>query len=148
MSIIEDCAVCWTELRRGQTFTVCGHVFCVSCVNTLTQRGVTTCPLCRANTVAAIVDPEVDLPYPVWCLWDPEVDPTRKPWYIRVPGESAEWFAAQVHRIEQHRLAYLEEHADEVRQVEQDRRARLDERIRLVLQMEQGGGDVLAHNLP
>ncbi|CAN6206091.1 unnamed protein product [Urochloa humidicola] len=67
--VLDDCAVCITELKAGDTARVlprCGHGFHVGCVD-MWLRSHSTCPLCRC--------PAVDEPPVPPAVPTPEADP-------------------------------------------------------------------------
>ncbi|OEL38822.1 hypothetical protein BAE44_0000160 [Dichanthelium oligosanthes] len=69
---LDDCAVCITELKAGDTARVlprCGHGFHVDCVD-MWFRSHSTCPLCRCPAVDEPPVPPVLPPVPT-----PEADP-------------------------------------------------------------------------
>jgi len=51
---VGDCNVCYDSLpaRSNHVFTLCGHLFCVKCLLRWWDTA-TTCPICRANILAA-----------------------------------------------------------------------------------------------
>lgn len=58
---VGECGVCYNTLpaRSNHVFTLCGHLFCVSCL--LKWRDVNmTCPNCRANLIDSVNDDEDD----------------------------------------------------------------------------------------
>ena len=59
---VGDCGVCYSQLplRANHVFTICGHLFCVTCFVTWCDTS-TTCPMCRA----ALVNRSVSVPGPV-----------------------------------------------------------------------------------
>ncbi|KAF8679275.1 hypothetical protein HU200_046056 [Digitaria exilis] len=70
--VLDDCAVCITELKAGDTARVlprCGHGFHVDCVD-MWLRSHSTCPLCRCP---AVDEPPVPPVFPA--VPTPEADP-------------------------------------------------------------------------
>jgi len=44
----EECPVCY-EMYDPMYPTKCGHTCCVDCILKMSERGLTTCPLCRSS---------------------------------------------------------------------------------------------------
>ncbi|KAF8769125.1 hypothetical protein HU200_006896 [Digitaria exilis] len=64
--VLDDCAVCLTELKAGDTARVlprCGHGFHVDCVD-MWLRSHSTCPLCRCPAVDEPPVPPCSRPCP------------------------------------------------------------------------------------